>query len=439
MGFRMYFLYSLLLGASLLLSSPYWLWQMLRTGKHREGAGQRLGRVPPGFSARRTIWIHAVSVGEVLAVSGLVRELRARFPGRRVVVSTITATGQKLARERFGADVFYFPLDFSFAIRPWLRALRPELVVMAETEFWPNFLRLARGSGAGVAVINARISDRSLPRYRRFRRLMSRVLANIELFLAQTDEDSRRLIEIGARPERVRVSGNLKFDIAPPRQAPFATELKLRLSEAAAFPVLVCGSTVEGEELALLAMFQVVQREYPNAVMVLAPRHPERFEEVAALASTMTKCWRRSQLVSDAVLRGGVLLLDTIGELASVYSVATVALVGGSLVPRGGHNILEPAFFGVPILVGPHTENFRDIVQEFRARDAVREVRAFREGETTGDLSKTILGLIDDSSSREAMGRCAAATLQAQQGATERTLRALESLLAAGEPEATRR
>ncbi len=432
MSFRMYFLYSLMLGASLLLSSPYWLWQILRLGKHREGAGQRLGRVPPGFSSSRTIWVHAVSVGEVLAVSGLVGELRARFPGRRVVVSTITATGQKLARERFGAEnVFYFPLDFSFAIRPWLRALRPELVILAETEFWPNFLRLAHAGGARIAVVNGRISDRSFPRYRRLRFLISRVLAKVDLFLAQTQEDRDRLVAIGAPAERVAVSGNLKFDIAPPQQAAFAAELKRRLQESAAFPVLVCGSTVEGEEPALLVAFQVIQTEYPNAVMVLAPRHPERFAEVAALTATLAKCWRRSQLAPDAVLRGGVLLLDTIGELASVYSVATIALVGGSLVPRGGHNILEPAFSGVPILVGPHTENFRDIVQEFCARDAVRVVRAFREDQTKGDLIKTMLSLTEDSAAREALGRRAAETLHAQQGATERTLRALASLLAA--------
>ena len=215
----MYWLYSALLAVSLVLSLPYWLFQMARKGKYRAGLAERLGRVPRRIYPRTgpsTIWIHAVSVGEVLAVSSLVARLRERFPDHQVLVSTTTATGQKLARSRFGEEnVFYFPLDFAFCIRPYLRALRPELVVMAETEFWPNFLRESKASGAKIAIVNARISDRSLPGYLRFRKWLRPVLQTVDLFLAQSAEDGRRLGEIGAVADRVRVTGNLKFEVRP--------------------------------------------------------------------------------------------------------------------------------------------------------------------------------------------------------------------------------
>ena len=222
--------------------------------------------------------MHAVSVGEVLAVSELVRKLRQRFPKYRVVVSTTTATGQKLARKHFGEDsVFYFPLDFAFAIRPYLSVLRPQLIVLAETEFWPNFLRLAHASGARVAVVNARISDRSWPGYRRFRRILKRVLQNVDLFLAQTEEDASRLRDIGAPADRVQVSGNLKFDVSAPAPPPIVASLRSNFQQAGAGPVVVCGSTVEGEEGLLLRAFENVLASHPRAVMILAPRRPERF------------------------------------------------------------------------------------------------------------------------------------------------------------------
>ena len=220
----MHILYTLALGVALLLATPWWAWQMLTRRKYRAGLGERLGRVPSRLgSAEGAVWVHAVSVGEVLAVSAVLGRLRQGWPGRRLVVSTTTLAGQKLARDRFGEDnVFYFPLDFAFAIRPYLRALRPELVVLAETEFWPNFLRLARRHGARIAVVNARISDRSLPRYRRWKGLLTGVLRNVDVFLAQSEEDARRLREIGADPARVRVGGNLKFDVRPPAETTIA-------------------------------------------------------------------------------------------------------------------------------------------------------------------------------------------------------------------------
>lgn len=423
----MYLLYSALLATGLLISLPYWMFGKRRQGKYREGLSERLGGVPPRLQGQTTpaIWIHAVSVGEVLAVSKLVEELRRRFPQYRVLLSTTTATGQKLAKKRFGEEsVFYFPLDFGFAIHPYLTTLKPRLIVIAETEFWPNFLRLARKSGARVAVVNSRISDRSWPGYRRAQRIgiLGAVLRNVDLFLAQTEEDARRLRDIGAPAERIQVSGNLKYDVEAPAPPAIVASLRAAFQQAAAGPIVVCGSTVGEEEGLLLLAFQNVLASHPRAVMILAPRHPERFAEVARLLEQMgIRFWRRSLWGGDSVA-GGVFLVDTIGELASLYALADVAFVGGSLVPRGGHNIIEPAQHGVPIIVGNHTENFRDIVGLFQSKDAVRVVGP-------AEFPLVLMELLSNDAERIALGRRAAETLRSQMGATERTVKALEQLL----------
>jgi len=422
------FLYSVALAAGMLVSLPYWLFQMARHGKYSKGFAERLGRVPERLQLPKedepVIWVHAVSVGEVLAVAGLVEELRRRFPEHRIFISTITDTGQALARKRFGeTNVFYFPLDFAFAIHPYLRALRPRMVVVAETEFWPNFMRLAHASGARIAVVNARISDRSLPSYRRFRGLLQRLLANVDLFLAQTPEDAARLQEIGARPERVRVAGNLKFDIPAPTPPAIVESLRRSIAESGAGPVLVCGSTVDGEEPLLLRAFENLLVQHRRAVMILAPRHPERFAEVATLLKHMSiRFFLRSEWNGEA-LTGGVFLVDTIGELAALYALADVAFVGGSLVPRGGHNIIEPALYGAAIVVGNHTENFRDIVSLFQSRNAVRIVGP-------AELPLVLLDLLANDMERSALGKRAGETMRSQAGTTRRTADELQELLA---------
>jgi 3-deoxy-D-manno-octulosonic-acid transferase len=422
----MYLLYSALLALGLLLSSPYWLWQSLRTGKYRKGFGERLGRVPKRLvrePARPVIWVHAVSVGEVLAISDLVQQLRRRHPEYRIVVSTTTDTGQKLAQTRLGQEnVFYFPLDFAFAVRPYLRALKPKLIVIAETEFWMNFLRLAHESRAGIAVVNARISDRSWRGYRRWRRILKRALEPVDVFLAQTEEDGRRLVEIGAPPERVQVSGNLKFDVTLPDPPPLVSSLRQAFESTKTGPVLVCGSTVEGEESLLLAAFQSVRQRFPRAVMLLAPRHPERFSEVARRLQESGQPFVQRSLWNGEPLAGTVLLVDSIGELASLYALADLAFVGGSLVPRGGHNLLEPAAFGVAIVVGPYTENFRDVVLLFQRKNAVRVVRA-------AELSPVFIALLTDDAERMGLGLRAAETMRTQQGATQTTIHVVEGLL----------
>ena len=422
----MYLLYSVLLGLVLVLGSPYWLWQMLRHRKYRHGLLQRFGFVPrrlrglPG----RLIWVHAVSVGEVLAVSQLVAKLRATFPDHRVVISTTTDTGQKLAASRFGAEaVFYFPLDFAFAARKWLSALHPELVIIAETELWPNFLRTARKMRTPVAVVNARISDRSLPGYRRWKKLLREELAGVDAFLTQTPEDARRMVEIGAPPERVTAAGNLKYDVPAPQTPGIVDRLRRALEETHAGPVVVCGSTVEGEELLLAGAFKNIVASFPRAVMLLAPRHPQRFAEVAELLQELnTPVLRRSQWTGEP-LAGVVLLIDSIGELAAIYALADVAFVGGSLVPRGGHNILEPAQQGVAIVVGNHTENFRDIVGLFQSHDAVRVVGP-------AEFPLQLMELLGNEAERKALGQRAAELLNQQRGATDTVLEQLKKLLA---------
>jgi 3-deoxy-D-manno-octulosonic-acid transferase len=424
-------LYNVALLIGLLLSAPWWLWRMATTHKYREGLPQRLGRVPVRLSnrmdARPVIWLHAVSVGEVLAVSRLVGELDRTLPGHRLLVSTTTRTGQDLARHRFGAErVFYCPLDLFWATSAYLTTLRPEMLILAETEFWPNLLAGCFGRRIPVAVVNARISDRSWPRYRRLRGLWSRFLYQLSLVLAQSPLDAERLRHLGCRPERVSVAGNLKFDVRAAQQAEATRVLR---SLADGNRIVVAGSTLEGEEAALLESWPRLLVARPELILVLAPRHPERFAAVAALLDASGVHWvRRSSwndrpLESLELLRGGdVILLDTIGELASVYSLATVAFVGGSLVAAGGHNPLEPAQFGVPIVMGPHYANFRTITEDLLAHNALRIA-------TKVELAIVLAALLIDRPAADAMGSRARQVFEEQAGATERCVAAIVSLL----------
>lgn len=421
----MYLLYSFLLAIAALLSSSWWIFQMLRLGKYRAGLRERLGFLPRRLekSSGNSIWIHAVSVGEVLAISQLVAELKKKFPERKIFISTTTAAGQQLARQRFGeAYVFFMPLDFHFALRPYFRALRPSLVVLAETEFWPNLLHLTKRKGSALAIVNARISDRSHPRYRRFHWFFKRVLSNPDLFLAQTEQDASRLCDIGAPEERVRSSGNLKFDIRLSSRISLVDDLRRAIRADSL--VIVAGSTAEGEEELLLGSFKQVMERWPTAVMVLAPRHPERFDKVANLVlGSGVGFVRRSTWEAACPISGGVFLLDSVGELAAVYRLANVAFVGGSLVPVGGHNILEPAQHGVAIVTGPHTFNFREIVRVFSEAGALRVAGG-------SDLTGTFIELLADERTRKDLGQHAKKAFLANAGATERTVAALSELLA---------
>lgn len=424
------FFYNLLLLLGLAITSPYWLWRVIRTEKYREGLRERLGSVPrrlrQAAKGRPAIWLHAVSVGEVLAISRLVTEFDTAFPEHRVLISTTTRTGQALARERFGADrVFYCPLDLPWAVRAYLRAIQPELLVLAETEFWPNLLSACFRRSIPVAVVNARVSDRSWPRYRRLRWLWRTMLVRLSAALAQTPLDAERLRAIGCRADRVSVAGNLKFDIRAAQPAE-ATRLIQKL--APGLRVIVAGSTLQGEESILLNAWAHLIQSEPNLVLVLAPRHPERFASVAALLEQSGLPWLRrsqwkgAQFQPRLLKPGQVVLLDTIGELASVYSIASVAFVGGSLIPVGGHNPLEPAQFAVPIVMGSHYTNFRAICDDLLAHEAMRTV-------CEDDLPGTLLELLRDRTAAEQMGARARQVFEAQAGATARCVAAIRALL----------
>jgi 3-deoxy-D-manno-octulosonic-acid transferase len=424
------FFYNVVLLAALVAGAPWWLWRIATTQKYREGLRERLGRVPKrlvagsGAGGRPLIWLHAVSVGEVLAVTRLVKALDEALPGYFVAVSTTTRTGQALARERFGANrVFYCPLDLPWAVRAYLNALEPHMLVLAETEFWPNLLHGCFRRGIPVAVVNARISNRSWPRYNMLRRLWKPLLGRLGPVLAQSQTDAERLIALGCAAERVSVAGNLKFDV---RAAEEAEATRLLKAKSAGLRLVVAGSTLEGEEAALVEAWPRLLAGDPKLAMVLAPRHPERFPAVAALLEKSGNAWvRRSEWNQKPVepLRPGeIVLLDTIGELASVYSLASVAFVGGSLVPAGGHNPLEPAQFGVPIVLGPHYANFVAITDSLRAHDALRIAAKEELAEAVGEL-------LGDRTAAEAMGARAREVFERQAGATERCVTALQELV----------
>jgi 3-deoxy-D-manno-octulosonic-acid transferase len=414
--------YNLALLAALVAGTQWWLWKMATTHKYREGLGERLGRVRIRQDGRPTIWLHAVSVGEVLAVSRLVSELELAFPAFRVLVSTTTKTGQELARNRFGAErVFYCPLDLPWATRAYLEALKPRMLILAETEFWPNLLSGCFRRGIPVAVVNARISDRSWPRYESLNGLWRPFLNRLGAVLAQSETDAERLRALGCVADRVTVAGNLKFDV---RAAAEAEATRILKAAAKGERFVVAGSTLEGEESALLEAWPGLLEGDKNLVMVMAPRHPERFAAVAALLEQSGVDWvRRSDWKAvDSLRPGQVVLLDTIGELASVYSVAAVAFVGGSLVAAGGHNPLEPAQFGVPIVMGPHYANFRAITEELLNEDALTIA-------TKEDLAGKLGELLIDNALAVRMGRRARQVFDEQAGATGRTIDALRELL----------
>ena len=427
--------YNLALLAVLVALAPWWLFRMATTQKYREGLLERLGLVPLRLAKsldergrkRPMIWLHAVSVGEVLAASRLVGELDRALPGYRLVISTTTRTGQELARDRFGPDrVFYCPLDLPWAVRATLNALQPRLLILAETEFWPNLLSGCFRRGIPVAVVNARISDRSWPRYRRLRALWKPFLERLSRVLAQSETDAERLKAIGCSLERVTVAGNLKFDV---RAAVEAEATRLLKALAPTLRLVVAGSTLEGEEAVLVEVWPRLLEADPQLALILAPRHPERFGGVAALLDRAGIQWvKRSDWRSQPaeagkpLLPGEIVLLDTIGELASVYSLAAVAFVGGSLIPAGGHNPLEPAQFGVPIVMGPHYANFRAITDDLRTRNAIR-IAAKEE------LAVALIELLRDRLAAVAMGERARQVFDQQAGATSRCVEALRELL----------
>ncbi len=424
------FFYNLALIVALIAGAPWWWWKMATTHKYRAGLLERLGKVPKRLKPDATnggspaIWLHVVSVGEVLAATRLVAELDRALPQFRVLISTTTRTGQELARRRFGPErVFYCPLDLPWAVRAYLNVLRPHLLVLAETEFWPNLLSGCFRRGIPVTVVNARISDRSWPSYRSLRRLWAPYLSRLSRVLAQSETDAARLLDLGCRPECVCVAGNLKFDVRTPQEN---EAVRLLRRQVRGLRLVVGGSTLEGEEAALLEAWPRLLDADAQLAMVLAPRHPERFGAVAAMLEDSGYPWVRradwSTRPTAALQPGTIVLLDTIGELAAVYSMASAAFVGGSLVPAGGHNPLEPAQYGAAVVMGPYYANFRSVVEDLRAHDGLRIVEK-------GELAPTLIALLRNRPAAEAMGARAKRVFDHQAGATARCVEAIRALL----------
>jgi 3-deoxy-D-manno-octulosonic-acid transferase len=430
----MYLLYSLLTLAVFIIVSPYFLYQAIRYKKYIGSLRQRLGYLPITFNldGEESIWIHAVSVGEVLTARALVADLKARYPRLRLFLSTTTITGQQVARRSLPQvdAIFYFPFDFAFIVRRTLHIVKPRAFVMMETEIWPNLLRICRSRGVKTVVINGRISSRSYPRYRLIKLFFRHVLADVDRFCMQSEESARRLIDLGADPATVTVTGSLKFDslqIPTPLSHGKPRERVLRFFRVSANRVVVvAGSTVRGEEAAVLRAFARIKTTVPSALAILAPRQPERFAEVERLSRDAGFATaRRSDLPIDAEPRTDVVVLDTLGELAQLYQLGTAVFVGGSLVDHGGHNILEPAIFGKPIVFGPYMQNFKEIADTFLSNDAAVQVHSDRE------LEEEMLGLVTDPVRRARLGAAARALVEANRGAKGKTLAVIADLLPA--------
>lgn len=426
----MYLLYNLALGVYFAACAPLVGYRAWRRGKPLGRVADRLGRPPPEVNPRRqpAIWIHAVSVGEVLAARPLVALLKATYPAHRLVVSTTTASGQLVARQ-LGPDVdaiFYAPLDLPPCVARTLDRVAPELLVLIDTEVWPNLLRACRRRGVRTMIVNGRISDRSFRGYRLVRWFMRRALGGVDRVCAQNALWGRRFLALGLPPERLTVTGSLKFDAADDAAAAAGdADAVLRpFRFAAGRRVFIAASTLRGEEEPVLQAFARARRKFADTLLIIAPRHPERFGEAeAAAAGQGFAVARRSSLRADADTDADVIVLDTIGELAQLFRLATVVFVGGSLVPAGGHNLLEPAVFGKAVLFGPHMENFAGVADLFVEQRAAWQVRSGRE------LGEAVEALLADAARREALGTAARALVDGNRGARRRTLAAIHALL----------
>jgi 3-deoxy-D-manno-octulosonic-acid transferase len=436
----MYFIYSLLLGLACLILLPRFLLDAFRHGKYVAGLRERLGALSPiNAEGRPVVWIHCVSVGETQAARPLVQGIKARFPETLIAISTITVTGQNLAREIFKEDaakVFYFPFDWRWVVRRTLRAINPNTVVIMETELWPGFLRECKRQQIPVALVNGRLSEQSFKRYRLIKSFMTRVLASLNLAVMQTDADAERLRALGMDAEKIVISGSLKFDAGNlPATDSLTVEFRKRFELNDQRPLILAASTHEPEEHIILDAFkQIVSKSATKPRLMIAPRHPERFAEVAAVIAASGLSWARrnaapnpDDLGSDA--HAEVILLDSIGELRSVYSLAPIVFVGGSIAQTGGHNIIEPAAAGAAVISGPHTFNFQLIVETFLKADAIVQLPPLSDWKATMDLATVISELLANPGRRLELGTRARELVNENRGATERTIQSLAPIL----------
>jgi 3-deoxy-D-manno-octulosonic-acid transferase len=416
-----YFLYSLLLFLSLLISIPVYFVKLKLFSKEGLFLRERLGaRLPLRESDKPFLWIHAVSVGEVLSLQNLVKEVRRKHPDWEIGFSTLTNMGQRVAREKIrGVDyVFFIPFDFPWTVGRAFRALRPRLLVLAESEFWPGLLKEAKRYSCRVLLVNGRISARSFKRFWRFRGIAKAVFKNIDRFLVQTAQDEERLKKIGVSSSRLEISGNLKCEVHLPELGEAdLLRLKKEMGIPASKKVVVAGSIHRGEEDRLIRAYSEARAKNDDLCLVLAPRHPEKFGEIEKVFQTREFVVRRKTALQPGQ-SWDILILDTIGDLARLYALADLAFIGGSLIPWGGQNLLEPAFYAKPIFFGPHMENFASLAEEFVKAGAAKIVAR------PEDLVEMFL--FKDAKAMAEMGRRAKKILSSLQGATERTLSAIE-------------
>jgi 3-deoxy-D-manno-octulosonic-acid transferase len=425
----MYLVYSLLLTLGLIVLIPRFLLQAIAHGKYLPGLRQRLGSIPHlPDSSQPTVWLHCVSVGETQAARPFVRELRKHLPNSRLVVSTVTVTGQKLARTVFrdeAEEVIYFPFDWSWCVRRSLRAIKPDAVLMMETELWPNFLRRCRKQSVPVAVINGRISKKSYRGYNLIKFFVRRILKDINLAVMQTESDCVRIRSLGMAPSKSIVGGNLKFDASPPPKSDALTEqIRSRFGLIANVPLILAASTHATEERTIVDSFKMLRDDSDVKIrLAIAPRHPERFAEVASVLEKSGLGWvKRSDAPQTQDIEAEAILFDSIGELTSIYPLATIVFVGGSLVPKGGHNVLEPAVAGVPVITGAHTDNFESIVQMLKEQDAIVTLPPLQQPEVEAALRDVLESLLKNEERRSQLAGNALKLLAMNRGAAKRTL-----------------
>lgn len=432
----MYFVYSLLLTLGFVLLLPRFLFDAFRHGKYVAGFGERWGLLQPLERAGRpVVWLHCVSVGETQAARPLVKEIRKRFPSHLLVISTITLTGQQLAKDLFADDaarIIYFPFDWRLTVRRALKAIEPSAVLLMETEIWPNFLRECQARDIPVAIVNGRISNQSFRRYALLRSFLSRVLNCLTLAAMQTNGDAQRIRTLGLEQSKVFVTGNLKFDAGTISvSGTVAADFRERFNISNHAPLVLAASTHAPEESILLeAVKKLATGPVSGLRLILAPRHPERFAEVATLLERSGLAWtKRTNAAALIDENCNVILLDTIGELVSLYSLASVVFVGGSIANHGGHNVVEPAAAGVAIVTGSHTHNFDAIVEEFVAHGALIQLQSASPEVLEENLTGLFKELLLNQQYRDQVGQKARSLVGQNLGATDRTLKLLDSIL----------
>lgn len=433
----MFFLYSLIYTFAFILLSPRFLFDVIVGGKYAAGLGQRLGFLPQFTSDKNpVIWLHCVSVGEANAARPLIEGIKESYPYHRLIVSTTTKTGQKLAQQIFTGSaetVFYFPFDWCFSVRRALRRFNPAVILLMETEIWPNFIREANHAKARICIVNGRLSERSYNRYARFKHSMRRIFGYLDLALMQTNADATRLMSLGIRASKVRVSGNLKFDHnVEASEIDLTNEFRTRFGISDEEPLLLAASTHSPEEKWILESFKEIWKSggEPLPRLMIAPRHPERFAEVTELLKNTGFTWvRRTETESSRDKTAEVILLDSIGELRAAYPLAEIVFVGGSLISHGGQSIFEPAAAGKAIITGPNTANFDEAVKEFLSKEALIQLKQTDETKVVESLTTAFRGLLKDKENRKSLGANAFAVMNNNRGAAARMIEYLAPFL----------